>query len=548
MKMKKSVSLILSALVVSQSTIAFGQNIGTINPIVGAGSGSSFIGAPGAYDINQITQNNTDIMRDVLARTASIQDQDKQYLQSIADRVNSKLGEINSLRMKMISMQRQQSEILLDDYITVINSINEKTQALSLDLVTSSAITRESLPSFSPVQVGNVSATVNNFGNINLSEFTNKIRTLLDSWLSEMNNLKFENKIKTKNNQQVNITANALNPDLRGIRILTAQEIKDYQRKIAIKMTLDDETTMVYQQGLVDKTVNLINIIVNNYGSSEWLRFTDDNDGKALKSAYREVSDAFFRRSYLRKKYGIRMGALQSKGYPKRIVNFEKFALQPIKEAVGSFMREAAMSDEELLAAFESARNFVQLYDEKVTPVLKSKDVILSDEGKKLEFSSSDTGFLVRANSAITYLTGQRPTAEVLLSIMRLVLSDITEERLLMANRIEELKSYHDSKYRSTAELKKQNNIRICEIDFTLSQAVHDANCKPIGVVQKAVQRVGGNGTDMASIFGNLVMSYETTEKANRQEANWMRKLVEAALKAGNDQNEQDESDTGLFN
>lgn len=545
MSKAKSFSILLSGLILAQSALVYGQNIGTVNPIVG-GSGNSFIGTSGDYNINQVTQDNTKVMLSILERTNQIQDIDRQYLLSISERMNSKLNEINNLRMKLVKMSRALELQKLADFISIINDVEEKNQALILDLATSTTITRESLPSFSPVQVGNMSATVNNFGNVDLSKLTKDVDSQRKLMLDNMNNLKIRNLVSPVG-QPVEILQNALNPDLKGIRILTKEQIQDMTLKVQLAMTLD-ESTVELQQKMVDQTVNLVNSFVNNYGSSEWLRFTDDNDGKARVIAFKQVTDAFMRRSFLRKKYGIRMGAIQSDGYPKQIVNFEQFALQPIKLALKSLKREAAVSDTELQAAFESARNFVQLYDEKVTPVLKSKDVIMKNEGKQMEFSSSDTGFIVKANSALTYLTGQRATAEVLLSIMRLVLSDVREEMMLSQNSIEEMKSYHDAKYRSTNELKQDNNKRICEIDFTLSQEVHNRNCKAIGVNTKATQIVGGNGKSMAEIFSTMMNNIEYIEKASRQDAVNAKKILDAAIRAGNDQEEQDSKDDGLFN
>ena len=241
------------------------------------------------------------------------------------------------------------------------------------------------------------------------------------------------------------------------------------------------------------------------------------------------------------------MGAIQTQGYPKQIVNVEAFGIQPLREALKSFRRDAAVDDNQLDAAFAAARQFVELYDQKITPVLKSGKQIMMGKDKQLEYSSADTGFIVKTNSVITYLTGQRHTAEILLSIMRLVLSDIREEKMLAASEIESMKQYHDAKYRATAELKAASNKRICEIDFTMSQAVHDANCKGL-VAKKATRPVIVKGTSIAEIFGGMMNQIETVEKARRQDAAQKQKLVDAAIAAGNDQGAKDEEDSSQFN
>ncbi|MFN8791443.1 MAG: hypothetical protein ACK5Y2_08320 [Bdellovibrionales bacterium] len=547
--MKSNFQLILSAMMIAQSATVYGQApVGSVNPIVGGSSnGPTIIGSQaGDYNINQVTQDNTKVMLAILQRTDKIQDVDRQYLLGIAERMNTKLNELNDLRIKLVTMSRALEMQPLDKYLQLITEVDQKNQALILDLSTSTVINRESLPSYSPIQVGGTTATVNNYGEIRFDELTKRVDTIRTTLISSMNDLKFLNLVSPVG-QPVQITSNALNPNLQGIRILTRQQIEQYREKIEMSLTLNEDTVLL-QQRYVDQVVNLINQFVTNYGTSEWLRFTDDNDAKARRESFERITDAFQRRSFLRKKYGIRMGAIQPKGeYPKRIANFEKFALQPLREALGVLNRAAAMNDIELQAAFENTRNFVQMYDEKVTPVLKSRSVILSHDDKKMDFSSSDTGFLVRVNSTVTFLTGQRPTAEILLSIMRLILSDIQEEMMLSMNKVEAMKNYHDAKYRATDALKAANNKRICEIDFTLSANAHQRNCVPLGITRKAAQLVGGSGQGVAETFSALLNIYEYDLKADRQDAENARKILEAALAAGNDQAKEDE-ENDLFN
>lgn len=535
--------LIVATMIFTQVTQVYAQ-IGQITPVVG-GTGGTIYGDSGDYNINQVTQNNTQIMADVIKNTNLAAQIDRDYLAGIAERMNTKLSELNGLRMKLVKMSTSLEQVQLKDYLSIVNDVNEKNEALSLELATATSLTRESLPSYSPVEVGNMKATVNTAGNVDLTPLTTKIEAARKNLIEIMNNIKIEGRIITPLGHPFTVSSNALTPNLVGVRILSQAQIKQYAQEIQQAMTLDEDTIQ-YQRDMVDYTVNVINQFVTNYGTSEWLRFTNENDMKAQGESFKKILDVFARRSYLRKKYNVRMGAIQSAGYPKQIVNLESFGLQPIKEAVKSFRRDAAVSDTELQAAFESARQFVELYDQKITPVLKSSKEIMLNNAKKLEYSSQDTGFIVKANSAVTYLTGQRHTAEILLSIMRLVLSDIREEMMLSSSESEAMKLYHDAKYRATAELKKENNTRICQIDFTLSQAVHDANCKSL-VSQKAKRPVIVKGDTIAEIFGAMMNQIEIVEKARRQNAEQKQKLVDAALAAGNDKEAQDSADGDLF-
>lgn len=543
MQNKKS-SLALATMIFLQVTQTYAQNVGTISPIVG-GQGN-VLADSGDYNINQVTQDNTKIVLQVLQDSKIAAQIDREYIAGIAERFNQKLSELNTLRMKLVKMSNSLQMVQLQDYLNVVNEINEKNEALVLDLSTSTVLTRESLPSFSPIRAGSLQIDVNTAGSVNLSPLVSNVDAARQDLLAKANNVQIVGRLVTPMGHPFNITSNALTPNLAGVRILSLDQIKKLNTEIADAMTLDEDTIQ-YQRDMVDFTVNSINQFVTEYGTSEWLRFSNENDMKAQGESFKRITDAFYRRSYLRKKYGIRMGAIQSVGYPKSIANLEAFGLQPLREALKSFRRDAAVSDLELDAAFAAARQFVELYDQKVTPVLKSRKEIMMNKDKELEYSSADTGFIVKANSAITFLTGQRQTSEILLSIMRLVLADIREEKMLAAGELEAMKTYHDAKYRSTTELKEASNKRICEIDFTLSQAVHDANCKKYGV-KKATRPVIVRGTSMAEIFGGMVSQIETVEKARRQDALQKQKLVEAAIAAGNDQGSQDAEDSSQFN
>jgi hypothetical protein len=545
---KKSFVVLMSSLMMAQSLMAQSptQVAGSVNPITGMGGGMTCIGGPGTcnMDINKVTQDNTAIMLKVLDQAALAQKIDRDYLAGIAERMNAKLQELNSIRTKMQALSLKLDGMgQFADYISLVNQANEKSQALQLELQTTTLLTRESLPSYSVLQAGNMNASSSNTGNVNMGPLTAAVEKARAELMAQMDGLRFTNLV-TPVGQKVPTPERALSPSLAGLKILSESQIQEYNDEIQEKMTLKEQTK-TYQKQYVNELVNKINSFVTNYGTEEFLRFPDandqSNDSVARASAFKGLTDAFYRRSYLRKKYGIRMGAIQSMNYDKRILKWDKYGLQPLKTAMGSFRREAAMGESEIDNAFESVRNFVQTYDEKITPVLGSKKTVLERKGKKMEFSSADTGFLVRANSAFTFLTGQRPTAEALLMIMRLVLSDIQEEKMLMQSEMEAMKTYHDSKYRATAEMKSEDNKKICQMDFSLSTETHNGACKPLGINIKAKQSIGGDGRSISEIFGKIMSQYETSERARRQEANMKKQLIDAANEAGQTAEERQE-------
>lgn len=527
--MKKWLGLALTILFFPGSIQA--QNVGTIQPIVGGGKGDTFIGAPGDYNMNQITQDNTRVMLEILKQTEKIQEIDRAYLMGVVERLNAHLADLIGYNVKFHELAQKAALEYVDfqEYLTLLNKIRAKNEILETEILTQTLITRETLPSYDPLEFSGVNGRVPNYGNIDMSPVMTKVDAVRAKLIAEMNAVPFYNLV-TPVGQRITITENALSPDLRGLNILTAQQIQQYEDEIKELITLS-RPTYQYQRNYTDRTVTLILNFVKSYGKDEWLRFTNDNDGRARAEAFTQITDAFYRRSYLRKKYGIRMGAIQSRGYPKQIANVETFGfqLQPVKVALESLRREPAENDIEVQNAFEAARNFVELYDAKITPIFASRDDILSNPDKSLEYSSPDTGFLVRANSAITYVTGQRRTAEALLMIMRLILSDIREEMMLLQNDHLAMANYHDAKYRATAEMKVENNIKICTIDWTLPMSTHQSVCEPLGVRRKAQRPTSTTGTSIQEIFSNLLAQYENVERARRQEATFKQELITAA-------------------
>jgi hypothetical protein len=179
--------------------------------------------------------------------------------------------------------------------------------------------------------------------------------------------------------------------------------------------------------------------------------------------------------------------------------------------------------------AYENVRNWVELYDKKLTPVFVTKEDILKSPEKALEYASRNTGILVRANSAITTITGQKAAAEALLMIMRLILADTTEELMLYSNNDAALDNYHNGRYRVTEEMKKSYNQSVCNTDPYLADVV----VKQICAGRKAKLPQLTNGKSFPEIFNSMLFQLETVEKSRRQEAEFAMQLVEAAIRAG---------------
>lgn len=582
----------MSVVVTLTSLSTYAQNTPPVGVSVvgGVGGGTTGFLSAGKYDINNIQQDNSKVFTEAISHLSNMQKLDRDYLNEINARLLNGTKGLIDLARKFTEMSQNSltGRVALEDYLKLINQIRQAEQNFSAELDALTLVTRETLPSQTEVSVGGVTTNIGSAGNINMAPVAQRFGKIRDDLMTDMSNLKF-GFVVTKLDQQVRITGNALSPNLQGLQIMTADEIRQKTEEMNTLLSLEGSTQRL-QKWYVERLRTEIRTFVGNYGTEEAFRFRNENDKKAKLEAFQSLQDAFYRRSYLRRKYGIPMGALRTAKYNKQFANTEKFteSFRSLNEYLTMIEPQAAINRDEVIQAFENARNFVELYDEKVTPIFsknaeakrasqaqaelnenasyfdklvrKGKDAadwvssqfadreeIMSDADKKLEYSSSDTGFLVRANSALTFLTGRQPTAEVMLAVMRMALADAREEMMLLQNDRAALQAYHNQRYNATAELKLEYNRRICQMDFTLSEAAHKANCEPIGVKYKAKAPQGQPGSDVSGLFLGLLNQYNMVEAAKAQQAENIRQLVAAARAAGTNQQEQESQENDLF-
>lgn len=589
--MKRTLMTGMSFIVGMSSFTAYSQTppVG-VSVIGGVNGGTTGFLSAGQYDIKNIQQDNSKVFEQAIGHLKDMQKIDRDYLNEINARLlNGTKGLIDlARRFNELSQSASIGTVALEDYLKLINQIRQAEQNFSAELDALTLVTRETLPSQTSVSIGDAKVEIGSAGNINMAPVTQRFATLRDNLMRDMNGLKFPF-IVTKLNQRISILDNALTPNLQGLQIMTADEIRAKTDEMQELLALDGSTTRL-QVRYIERLRIDIRQFVEDYGTEEAFRFRDENDRQAKMQGFQLIQDAFYRRSYLRRKYGIPMGALRTSVYKKSMANIEKFteSFRPLSEYLTMIEPQPAIQRAEVMKAFENARNFVQLYDEKVTPIF-SKDAaakraanqrpaleenasyfdklvrggqnagdwvssqfagreeIMSAADKKLEYSSPDTGFLVRANSAITFLTGRQPTAEVMLAVMRMVLADAREELMLLQNDRAALQAYHNQRFQATPELKSDSLKRICQMDFTLSDSTHKANCVPLGVTYKASAPRGQPGSDISGLFLGLLNQYQMVEAAKAQQAENIRQLVAAARASGVNAEEQQSQEDDLF-
>lgn len=568
--MKRTISCVLASFVTLQSTYVFAQNNGTPVPVVvaGGGAGTTKVTAyndHGNYDLNNLNLDLTASASQVFSAIKDAQQIDRDYLKGLVDNLTDKLNELSNLKRDFQDLanesatgrltikgangtQREtlgnEKRVKLVEYLKMVQEIKNKDQIIQNELSTMSNMTRESLPSYDTASVGGKDIKGVSAGNVDTSALVAKVEAKRAQIIADINNVKFYNLLAARN-QVRSIEQNALNPNLSGLSVLEEADRAALQSKLEDLRTLTPKTQNLLQQ-LTDKTVNLVNFYVSSYGSEQQFRWRDENDMKAAQEAFQNIVNAFKKRSYIRKMYGP-IGALQSGiDYEKQMLNWDSYGLQfqPLKVAVSSLKRQAAIDEADVVKAFENARLFLQLYDEKTTEVFNKRSTTMAKDVKTEDYSSQSTGFLVRANSAVTFITGQRPTAETLLAIMRLALEDAREEKTLLQGNRDQMVALSDKKFRSTPDMKAQYAREMCQADWTMTDEAFKAICPEVGVRVKAKQMVTpARGASIANVISDLLGQYKNSENARWKEAEAIQSQLNADLSAGLSTDERKQED-----
>ncbi|WP_413575578.1 hypothetical protein ACLVWU_14615 [Bdellovibrio sp. HCB290] len=470
-----------------------------ITPIVGA---PVITASAGTYEIN--TQDSTQILQSILGRISQIQDSDLQFIQSVRQTIDTSYNELARYIVagefaQMSNKSRLSQSVSAEAYLTALTKIQEMRLALDSKIQSLEAITKGVLPSQAQISVGNSNQVVSGYRNIDMTRLVDFYNTKIRELLSTANTMQMKVALPTGGVQV--ILDNTLSPTF-DVPLYSQADIEAMQLKIS-ELRLPSEQLSRLMDSQANEARRLVQAFVTNYGSSERYRFKDDRDRAARDEAYKAIQDIFWSRSYLRVKYGMRLGAIQPGAYQKRWANVEKFTV--MTESLRQFRQERAVSEVELADAAENMRNVLELLDDRSAEIL----------GK-----NANASILVRANSFLTWIGGQTQTAEALLMISQLVAADIAEEQLMAsAGGLARTREFYKTRYQSTEAMKAQYSNMKCSIDSLIS------SCQK-GKFDDVVSNQGGLRQIFNSINLNLYGMAANLDQATRLEEQMKRALI----------------------
>ena len=345
--------MILSQLTYAQSQPAGAPaNVAVVTGAAGnrnANGGSTFVGNAGKYDINQVTQDNTAATLKIMDQNRITQDIDRAYLSDVANRLNAHLTKLSEYQKQLTILSQQSATekfVALNDYMSLVNNVNQENQLLVNDINTQTLLTRESLPSYGTVEVGAMKSTVPTVGTLDMKPLTSRVDGLRSAVMDAMSKLTFP-RMQSALGQPCSATHDVLTPTTalagQNIRILTDDQIQEYSSTIQEK-TGPSAGTKKALDNYADVTVNLINNFFNQHGSRNMVAtgMIATTSLRRRSSVQSSISQAFMFRSYLRKQYKMYMGAIQTTDYPKMKAKFEVLKIQPMAQIATTMRRVAA--------------------------------------------------------------------------------------------------------------------------------------------------------------------------------------------------------------
>lgn len=567
---------------------------------VGGGPGSvTGFQSSGDYNINQTVLNYSQTVEKILEQKAANNKEDREYLAAVSKRIAQsfqalieKKRQFKALADKS-ALNSLNNTVELETVLSLKNDINAMVDALRIEIQSNTMISRDTLPS-NLIKVGNQEIDTGSASIIDMSAAMAPFVTDLEKLLSDFSNTTF--KYVHHKGKWSEINPDALMPDLSKFPAMTPEEVQEAMTKLQ-GLQIVSESTQKMQQRLADQIVSVTKQFIAKAGTDELLRFRNDQDKKAFQEMYNSIEDFFFLRSYVRRKFGLQIGAIQlATQYDMKKLNIEGITssklLFPVKEALSSLKSQVARTDDDLMAAFNNVRQFVEAYDRRLTPILSdkfaekraevlkkaeaekaslganasawskakleiqkkfneakaafaskeeiqaNKPQVTDENGTDVTYSADDTGIMARMSSLWITATGQKATVEALLAVMRLVLADIREEVMLSKGDYGNMSSYHLKRFMNGEDRTVKAVQLMCNADNTLSASARASAKAVTGGKVSCQQGPGGllnnmtNGGVVLTTFRNLLGQYQAVEISRAAQAKNLRELIDQAISA----------------
>lgn len=432
--------------------------------------------APGEFQIT--SKDVSAIMTALINREGDVADNDRAYLDQLAAQTATDLNAYTDLLIvgdfKKLSdevLGGRSAGITLDRFLETLNQVKAARVRIENKLALYQTLS-EALPSDRQIDDGKTVHQLPQPRKINFGPITSVVKEKMNAAEAIANNYPF---IIVKGLQTDIIPPNsgtALNPKLK-IQLLDATQFAARLKEIQKALVPSNEYIGLIRDFYADWK-DMIAGFITRYGRMETYRFRDKALSDARARELESIVTGAWMISYSRFVNGTRQGAILPATYNKRYANIDLLTVS--LEELQTFREETspdAISDNDLNDAIESYRNALKVLNQRTVKIL-----------------DGDASILSRANSAITWIKGERPTAEALLLIVQLLAANVKEEQIIANGRgFDELEAFYNQRWRSTPEDEKVTDQRICAFDHIYNtQNRPTSNCYMGGDTGKGIK------------------------------------------------------------
>ena len=217
--------------------------------------------------------------------------------------------------------------------------------------------------------------------------------------------------------------------NLKDMNLYSSDEINQMRNEMTSKRAFQTLGQQQIDQGLNKFTLQKMYQFVDAFGSSQ--RYRSQSNTDALKQAKEDLDETFWLRSHLRSVYGMKLGSFGIK-YNKRWFNLDYLLGPNSMELLSQVIR----NENDLMSMQDLAYNALETYTGKSAKVLKLS-----------------TPFFARISSFKTFLQGSRQETSMNSYILKLMIADIEEEKMLgTGGGLRKIREHYRSRFLSTSE------------------------------------------------------------------------------------------------
>lgn len=394
-----------------------GRGLAPLTGVIGA--------MPGEFSFKQYDQGELEKFAVQIAKDRS--DADRQYFLDAVAKINSQFQDHvratilspNGLKQLSNSAYKNPS-VWVDsaDFLTAIDAYNVSKTSLLGTIASLKAYGDKTLEPSEVVLPDGTVTQIRGYGKIDLSSIVENYTSEVARIESVLKNLKWN--LKMTDGTELALPANS-NKGLDPSIAITAISVdpakladwrKQSQRLRRWDPSRDRPVIDEYTRFARRKVGNLLYL----YGSTERRRFHSAKYKTEKETLENEIAKIFWSRSYLRARYGLPLGAIQT-SYEKSFANLDVFFVYT--ENLAKFKEEIAWTSED----FDVARQNLRL----ATDVAKDRS-ILAETGEGWGIINST---IQQANYFFTWAGGKYELADSARVVLEMLAADLYEEILV---------------------------------------------------------------------------------------------------------------------